>query len=687
MSLRHFRRHINEKLNQNITSTMEEVNPTKEVCLQALSTNPLLPNIETHNIEIPVGLSCKNMMNFNYTSQLELPPLTNNSVNLEENNNNNIQCDNVSNFENKIQKWVLQYNVSRNCVNDLLGILRSEGFELPKDVRTLMKTPKKHDVIDLDPGKYIHFGLEKMLIHLLTYFQNNISNLVEINIDFNIDGLPLAKSSKQQFWPILCSVLNLPKISDSVFAVGIYYDTHCKPSSIEEFLNPFINELLNLLNSGITVSNNKTYKIKINQIICDAPAKAFLLNVKGHNSRFGCNTCCEEGSYLENRMAFTGVHSSLRTDTSFRIKSDDEYHKGVSPLERLPIDIIQTVCLDYMHVVCLGVMKRLLKFWVLGSQQVRMLKTNLDICNSELIKLREYFPSEFSRLPRSLNDILFWKATEFRMFLLYTGPIILKGRIKKNVYQHFMKLHCAIKILVTPNICIEYNNVAQKLIIEFVNEYADYYGQHFMTYNVHSLIHLSYYVQIHGCLDNFSAFKFENYLGQLKKSIKHSRYPLQEAANRIIENMNIMYNVNNKTSSQISYILGKESENNLNFSISNPGITCYESITILNANYKLCINAPKNNYVMLLNNQVACIKQIIYKHNDAKVLLSVCTFKSSAYFKFTAISSDILGSVIIDLSSQSDSIEISLDKIKYKCFCIEMSDNATVFTLSHNITS
>ncbi|CAI6358154.1 unnamed protein product [Macrosiphum euphorbiae] len=130
-------------------------------------------------------------------------------------------------------------------------------------------------------------------------------------------------------------------------------------------------------------------------------------------------------------MAFTGVHAPLRTDTSLRIKSDDEYHKGVSPLERLPINIIQTVCLDYMHVVCSGVMKRLLKFWVLGSQQVRMLKTNLELCNTELIKLREYFNSEFSRLPRSLNDILFYKATEFKMFLLYTGPIILKGRIKK----------------------------------------------------------------------------------------------------------------------------------------------------------------------------------------------------------------------------------------------------------------
>jgi len=455
MSLRHFRRQINKEV--------KEVNPIKEVSLPEISISSP-PNIEEHNnIVNPVGLSFKNTMHLNYKSQLEFPPVISSSVGIG--GNNNIKNDNISKLENKIQKWVLQYNVSRNCVNDLLGILRSEGLELPKDVRTLMKTPKKHNVVDLNPGKYIHFGLEKMLILLLTYFQNEISNLVEINIDLNIDGLPLAKSSRQQFWPILCSILNLPKTSNAVFPVGIYYDAHCKPSSIEEFLNPFITELLNLLNSGITLSNDKIFKIKINQIICDAPAKAFLLNVKGHNSRFGCNTCSEEGSYLENRMAFVGVNAPLRTDNSFRIKSDDEYHKGISPLERLPIDIIQTVCLDYMHVVCLGVMKRLLKFWVLGSQPVRMLKTNLDQCNSELIELREYIPIEFARLPRSLNDILFWKATEFRMFLLYTGPIILKGRIKKNFYLHFMKLHCAIKILVTPNICMEYNNVAQQLII------------------------------------------------------------------------------------------------------------------------------------------------------------------------------------------------------------------------------
>jgi len=40
-------------------------------------------------------------------------------------------------------------------------------------------------------------------------------------------------------------------------------------------------------------------------------------------------------------MTFLGVNSSLRTDIGFRNKFDDEYHKVNSPLERLPINIIE----------------------------------------------------------------------------------------------------------------------------------------------------------------------------------------------------------------------------------------------------------------------------------------------------------------------------------------------------------
>jgi len=47
---------IIEKSNQSITLTVEEVDPTKEVCLQTISTS-LLSNIEKHDLEIPVWLS------------------------------------------------------------------------------------------------------------------------------------------------------------------------------------------------------------------------------------------------------------------------------------------------------------------------------------------------------------------------------------------------------------------------------------------------------------------------------------------------------------------------------------------------------------------------------------------------------------------------------------------------------
>lgn len=38
---------------------------------------------------------------------------------------------------------------------------------------------------------------------------------------------------------------------------------------------------------------------------------------------------------------------------------------------------------------------------------------------------------------------------------------------------------------------------------------------------------------MHGSLDNFSAFKYENYLQKLKKSMKCSKYPLSEIQNKI----------------------------------------------------------------------------------------------------------------------------------------------------------
>lgn len=84
--------------------------------------------------------------------------------------------------------------------------------------------------------------------------------------------------------------------------------------------------------------------------------------------------------------------------------------------------------LDYMHLVCLGVMKRRL-----GSRVI-------DDISQHLLNLKSHIPSEFARKPRSLKEIDRWKATEFRQFLLYTGPVVLAEILHPNMYKNFLLL-------------------------------------------------------------------------------------------------------------------------------------------------------------------------------------------------------------------------------------------------------
>jgi len=86
------------------------------------------------------------------------------------------------------------------------------------------------------------------------------------------------------------------------FIIGVYHGM-CKPSSANEFLTDFVNEFTILFQRGITV-NNETYKVVINAIVCDTPAKSFITYTKGHTGYFSCSKCIQEGDFLNNRVVF-----------------------------------------------------------------------------------------------------------------------------------------------------------------------------------------------------------------------------------------------------------------------------------------------------------------------------------------------------------------------------------------------
>lgn len=106
-------------------------------------------------------------------------------------------------LKDSLRTWAIEKNIRQRAITDLLKILRSAGLRnLPKDSRSLLDTPRKVEIVNRANGKYWHNGLINCLTQTFSHLSSNLS--VELN--FNIDGLPLFKSSPLAFWPILVNV-------------------------------------------------------------------------------------------------------------------------------------------------------------------------------------------------------------------------------------------------------------------------------------------------------------------------------------------------------------------------------------------------------------------------------------------------------------------------------------------------
>lgn len=277
--------------------------------------------------------------------------------------------------------WKHKHNISHTALSELLSELRKRGHaDLPKDARTLLQTPRKSIVkISINGSSNFHYGLKRALIDQLSHAKCEVKNN-RILLDLNIDGLPISKSSKSQIWPVLGKIYGNKAFTPFVISA---YHGYSKPKSLMDFLTPFCNEYDELQRTGFTLQN-KTYTIQIRSVICDSPARAFVTCTKSHNSFFGCGKCTEEGTFSNHRMLFLKNDAPLRTDENFKNRLQDDHHMGTSPLEEI-IPMVSRFPLDYMHLVCLGVMKKLLLLWINGYHTARFSGRKIAQLSAKLI--------------------------------------------------------------------------------------------------------------------------------------------------------------------------------------------------------------------------------------------------------------------------------------------------------------
>ena len=126
-----------------------------------------------------------------------------------------------------------------------------------------------------------------------------------------------------------------------------------------------------------------------------------------------------------------------------------------------------------------------------------------------------FFPSDFKRRGRGLNDVDRWTATELRTFISY----VLKDFLPVEYYKHFLLLHFAIYSLCSSDYLRLFKQ-AESCLMRFVVQFSRLYGDDQQVYNVHCLTHSAKATLEFGRLDLWSCFPFENHLFQVKRRIR-----------------------------------------------------------------------------------------------------------------------------------------------------------------------
>ena len=429
--------------------------------------------------------------------------------------------------------WSVEFGITHEATDDLLRALNDRGHDLPRTKRTLVGHVAQTPMTNKFGGQYFYLGIQRSIE--MEFRRSRFCS--EVVLDINIDGLPPFNKSKSKLMPILAWYEGVDP-----FIVGGYYGRR-DPDDANGYLHDLVAELDVILVTPLTYSN-MVYEVRLRSFICDAPARAYLKGIVSHTGYFSCERCTIKGSWLGRVSFHKTEETEARTDSLFRRfhyhkhRCKCHQHKETALLRIPKLDLIKDFVLDSMHLVFLGVMRRMLYFMkgtVKGLRRARLSSHQKREFEGKLGQCSGRFPSEFVRQPRPLDDLDYWKATELRSFLLYSGLVVLKGTVSSSMFTNFLYLSVAIRYLSLKddglrNQALDYSRT---LLDAFSKNSRRLYGSAFVVYNVHSLIHIPDDVHhFNKPLQHISAFKFENRLQGIKQSIRGKRYILEQVYRR-----------------------------------------------------------------------------------------------------------------------------------------------------------
>ncbi|OWA54917.1 hypothetical protein BV898_19307 [Hypsibius exemplaris] len=366
-----------------------------------------------------------------------------------------------------------------------------------------------------------------------------------ITLMANMDGAQLFESSSKSIWPIILVVNELPKeIRFQMQHMLIYAIWEGQKGETQDV--PFTSmlaqlgaDLRKINNSDFTIEVNgvkERIKVFVTRMAGDSPAKAEMLNMKYHNGFFGCGVCeapgyttakgggtnhsyAPTGETFRRRTAKRMVHQTTKQSGSAKAKG----MKGIPPVNALPnFSSAEDMVLDDLHFIYIGVGKKIPKIFFGGKKKGDKLPCQLGKNQIEqiLTRLRGIKPPpQINRFPRTFT-FSDWKAADYRVWMLLFSLPCCIGIVKEEYLEHWALLVESVVLLSQSEISVSRDMPrAEALLKKFCDGFAGLYGENNYGINVHSLEHVTEYVDLHGPLPVNSLFPFEGLNGQI---IRHS---------------------------------------------------------------------------------------------------------------------------------------------------------------------
>ena len=199
---------------------------------------------------------------------------------------------------------------------------------------------------------------------------------------------------------------------------------------------------------------------------------------------------------------------------------------------------VQDITVEYLHLVCLGVVKRMLECtFNVGENRQRNTTRKLSevsLYNSLIAKV--LFVREFSRRARNL-DFAVMKGQEYRNIIILFFPLIVNCIPKKAKERRlWLLLAYMIRMCIIPDNEYEIldSSVLQYCQNHFYTLYEKLFHARNCSYNTHIVGSHLLSIRVHGPFTATSAFAFESFYGEMRNSFTPgTRSPLKQ----ILENV------------------------------------------------------------------------------------------------------------------------------------------------------